>query len=177
MKTKLKLSGKVVKIFGNDISTDIIYPGTYLYCTDAKKTPQFCFKVKGDEEFNLKLVAGEIPRGSIIVGGSNFGCGSSREQAASAIAGHGLVIVARSFARIFLDNASRLGIRSVIVPDLEVEEGDTLVVTDTEVRNERTGKTFRVMPHQPYHQFLIDAGGLIPYAADLLRASAHGKEV
>lgn len=177
MNSKLKLSGTVVKLFGNDISTDIIYPGTYLYCTDAKKTPAFCFKVNNDEAFNKKLVSGEIPKGSIIVAGGNFGCGSSREQAASSIAGHGLVIVAKSFARIFLDNASRLGICTVIVPDIEAAEGDELEIAGTEVHNRRSGKKFAITPHQSYHQFLIDAGGLIPYAVELLRGKLHGEEV
>lgn len=176
MNSKVK-TGTVVKVFGNDISTDIIYPGTYLYCTDAKKTPQFCFKVNNDEGFNKRLVSGEIPKGSIIVAGSNFGCGSSREQAASSIAGHGLVIVAKGFARIFLDNASRLGICAVIVPTIEAEEGDELEISASQVKNKKTGKTFDIAPHQSYHQFLIDAGGLIPYAAELLQAKLKGEEV
>ena len=177
MTTKLKLSAKVVKVYGNDISTDIIYPGTYLYCTDAKKTPAFCFKVNNDEAFNKQLISGEIPKGSIIVAGSNFGCGSSREQAASSIAGHGLVIVARSFARIFLDNASRLGIRSIISPDIEAAEGDELEIEGAEVVNKQTGKKFAIASHQSYHQFLMDAGGLIPYAAELLKGKLKGEEV
>ncbi len=177
MNEKHTLSAKVVKVFGNDISTDIIYPGTYLYCTDSKKTPAFCFKVNNDEEFNRQLVSGAILPGSIIVAGANFGCGSSREQAASSIAGHGLVIVAKSFARIFLDNASRLGIRTVIVPRIEAAEGDTLSIAATTVRNEQSGKTFSITPHQSYHQFLIDAGGLVPYAAELLKASVRGERI
>jgi 3-isopropylmalate/(R)-2-methylmalate dehydratase small subunit len=176
MTIKLR-TGTIVKVFGNDISTDIIYPGTYLYCTDAKKTPAFCFKVNNDEAFNKRLVSGEIPKGSIILAGSNFGCGSSREQAASSIAGHGLVIVAKSFARIFLDNASRLGICTVIVPDIEANEGDELEIGDGKVRVKQTGKTYAIAPHQSYHQFLIDAGGLIPYAAELLRGKLKGEEV
>jgi 3-isopropylmalate/(R)-2-methylmalate dehydratase small subunit len=176
MSSKVR-TGAVVKVFGNDISTDIIYPGTYLYCTDAKKTPAFCFKVNNDEAFNKRLMSGEIPKGSIIVAGSNFGCGSSREQAASSIAWHGLVIVAKSFARIFLDNASRLGICSVIVPDIEAAEGDELEIEDGKVKNKTSGKIFTIAPHQSYHQFLIDAGGLIPYAAELLQAKLKGEEV
>jgi 3-isopropylmalate dehydratase small subunit len=176
MSSKVR-TGAVIKIFGNDISTDIIYPGTYLYCTDAKKTPAFCFKVNNDEAFNKRLVSGEFPKGSIIVAGSNFGCGSSREQAASSIAGHSLVLVAKSFARIFLDNASRLGICSVIVPDIEAAEGDELEIADGKVLNKTSGKTFAIAPHQSYHQFLIDAGGLIPYAAELLQAKLKGEEV
>jgi 3-isopropylmalate dehydratase small subunit len=177
MSDSIELRGMVVKTFEKDISTDIIYPGAYLYCTDTKRTPQFCFKVRGDEEFNRKLVSGEIPPRSIIVADANFGCGSSRAQAASSIAGHKLIIIAKSFARIFLKNACNCGIRTFIVPNIEATEGDVLYISKTEIRNERSGKVFSITPHQPNHQDLIDAGGLIPYVTNLLRAKLRGEEV
>jgi aconitase A len=69
-------------------------------------------------EFNARLNAGEIPAGSVILAGKNFGCGSSREQAASCLQGSNLVVVACYFARIFLQNSINLGLRTVICPDL-----------------------------------------------------------
>ncbi|MDH4350473.1 MAG: hypothetical protein OEW56_04945, partial [Gemmatimonadota bacterium] len=78
----------------DDISTDVIYPGRYMATVLPTETPQFAFA--DDADFNGRLTAGQIPAGSAIVAGSNFGCGSSREQAVSTLKGHELVIVARS---------------------------------------------------------------------------------
>ena len=109
---------KVVLSLGDDISTDIIYPGRYMATVLPTETPQYAFA--DHVEFNAALLRkGEIPAGSIIVGGKNFGCGSSREQAASCIKGHELVVVARHFGRIFLQNAINVGLRLVICPEIE----------------------------------------------------------
>ena len=92
--------GKVVYKIGDDVSTDIIYPGRYMATVLPTETPQFAFA--DDKEFSLKLNGNEIPAGSFIVAGDNFGCGSSREQAASCLKGWETTIVARHIARIFL---------------------------------------------------------------------------
>ena len=76
---------KVVYKVENDISTDVIYPGRYMATVLPTETPEYCFA--DDAEFNKKLNNGEIPAGSIIVGGKHFGCGSSRDQAASTLKG------------------------------------------------------------------------------------------
>jgi hypothetical protein len=78
------------------------------------ETPQFCFA--DDKGFNTALQQQAFAPGSIIAAGQNFGCGSSREQAASAIKGHGLVVIARGFARIFLQNSINLGLRRSSAP-------------------------------------------------------------
>ena len=98
----------VVLALGDDVSTDVIYPGRYMATVLPAETPQFAFADLG--AFNAKLRAGAVPGGSVVVAGTNFGCGSSREQAVSALKGHELVIVAESFARIFLQNAINLGL-------------------------------------------------------------------
>src|SRR5512136_3121297 len=97
---------QVVFTLGNDISTDIIYPGRFMATVLPTETPQFAFA--DYTEFNAKLKKKEIPAGSVILAGKNFGCGSSREQAASCIKGYELTIVARDFARIFLQNSINL---------------------------------------------------------------------
>lgn len=153
---------KVVFKVGDDISTDAIYPGRFMATVLPTETPQFCFA--DYKEFNDKLNKKEIPDGSFIVGGSNFGCGSSREQAASCIKGWGLIVVARSIARIFLQNSVNLGLKMVITPELEANEGDELVLEGDKVVNKTSGKTFTTIPHAPARQAIIDAGGLIPYA-------------
>ena len=115
---------------------------------------------------------GEVPAGSIIVAGNNFGCGSSREQAASCLKGHELVVVAHHFARIFLQNSINVGLRTVICPDIEADEGDELDVTHDAVINKTSGKSFHVTPLPKARQAIIDAGGLIPYTRRLLLKAA-----
>jgi 3-isopropylmalate/(R)-2-methylmalate dehydratase small subunit len=152
---------KVVCVLPDDVSTDVIYPGRYMATVLPTETPQFAFADLTD--FNAKLKAKQVPPGSVLVAGKNFGCGSSREQAVSTLKGHELVIVARGFARIFTQNSVNLGLRLVEVPDLEAKDGDDLDVGATEVVNKTSGKKFRVVPLPPARQALIDAGGLIAY--------------
>jgi 3-isopropylmalate/(R)-2-methylmalate dehydratase small subunit len=164
--------GTVALKLDNDISTDIIYPGRYMATVLPAETPQFAFA--DDAEFNQALNAGRIPRGSFIVAGDNFGCGSSREQAASTIKGHGLTVVARNFARIFLQNSINVGLRMVICPDIEAGEGDELEIKSNEVLNLSSGKSFPIEPLPEARQAIINAGGLILYARRLLlQRSTH----
>jgi 3-isopropylmalate/(R)-2-methylmalate dehydratase small subunit len=153
--------GKVVLKLGKDISTDDIYPGRFMATVLPTETPQFCFNDR--TEFNAKLRAKAIPPGSVIVGDDNFGCGSSREQATSAIKGHELMVVARSISRIFLQNSINLGLNLIICPTIEVSEGDEVEVTPGKVINRTTGKEFATVPLPPARQAIIDAGGLIPF--------------
>ena len=152
---------KVVLKVGNDISTDVIYPGRFMATVLPTETPQFAFA--DNVEFNAKLKSQQIPPGSIIVAGNNFGCGSSREQAVSTLKGHELMIVAKSFARIFLQNSVNLGLRLVETPGIEASEGDELEVTDDIVVNRTSGKRFSVVALPKARQAIIDAGGLIAY--------------
>jgi 3-isopropylmalate/(R)-2-methylmalate dehydratase small subunit len=160
--------GRVVKKLGDDVSTDIIYPGRFMATVLPSETPQLAFA--DDAAFNGALKTGGIPPGSVLVAGKNFGCGSSREQAASCLRGHDLVIVARDFARIFLQNGINLGLRMVICPTIEAEEGDVLGFRDGAVVNRRTGRSYPVVPLPKARQAIIDAGGLIPYTRRLLLA-------
>lgn len=159
-------TGKVVRKLGDDVSTDIIYPGRYMATVLPTETPQYAFV--DDAEFNQKLKAKQIPPGSFIVGGKNFGCGSSREQAASCIKGYEITVIARHFARIFLQNSINVGLDMIICPTLEAEEGHELEVREGQVRNLTTGKSFAIEPLPQARQAIIDAGGLIPYARRLL---------
>ena len=101
---------------GDDVSTDVIYPGRYMATVLPTETPQFAFADNAD--LNKALASGAIPRGSAIAAGKNFGCGSSREQAASTLRGYDLVVIARGFARIFLQNAINLGLRTIVCPTM-----------------------------------------------------------
>ena len=157
---------KVVLKLGDDISTDIIYPGRYMATVLPAETPQFAFADM--LEFNAELKAGAIPPGSVIVAGKNFGCGSSREQAASCMQGPELVIVAQHFARIFLQNSINLGLRTVICPDIQAEVGDEIELTEDKLLNKTSGKSFHIVPLPEARQAIIDAGGLIPFTRQRL---------
>jgi 3-isopropylmalate/(R)-2-methylmalate dehydratase small subunit len=164
--------GKVVLRLGRDVNTDDIYPGRFMATVLPTETPQFCFYDR--PEFNAALTAKAIPPGSVIVADENFGCGSSREQAASAIRGHELVVVARSIARIFMQNAINLGVNLVICPAIEADEGDELEISPGKVWNKTTGREFATVPLPPARQAIVDAGGLIPYTRrKLLELSSH----
>jgi 3-isopropylmalate/(R)-2-methylmalate dehydratase small subunit len=156
---------KVILALGSDISTDIIYPGRYMATVLPNETPQYAF---ADLPVNQRLIAGEIPLGSIVVAGKNFGCGSSREQAASCLKGWEPCIVAKGFARIFLQNAVNLGLNLVICPEIEAEEGDELEIEQGEVINRTSGQRFSITPLPEARQAIIDAGGLIPFTRQLL---------
>jgi 3-isopropylmalate/(R)-2-methylmalate dehydratase small subunit len=161
---------KVILTLGNDISTDDIYPGRFMATVLPSETPQFAFFDR--TEFNAQLKAKAFPPGSIIVGGENFGCGSSREQACSTLKGHEVVVVARSVARIFLQNSINLGLKVVICPGLEAAEGDDLEITADKVLNRTTGRMFDQVQLPAARKGIMDAGGLIPYTRARLMARA-----
>jgi 3-isopropylmalate/(R)-2-methylmalate dehydratase small subunit len=152
---------RVLAKLGDDVSTDVIYPGRYMATVLPTETPQFAFA--DDAELNAGLESKQVPPGSVIVAGKNFGCGSSREQACSCLKGHELTIVAKGFARIFLQNSVNLGLELVTAPDVEASEGDELELTAEKVVNKSTGRTFAVVPLPKARQAIVDAGGLIAY--------------
>lgn len=163
---------KVIIQLGNDISTDDIYPGRYMATVLPSETPEFAFADR--TKFNARLRAKEFPVGSIIVSGENFGCGSSREQACSALKGYDVAVVAKSIARIFLQNSINLGLKVVLCPGIEASEGDEVQISEDQVLNTTTGKTFDQVRLPAARKGIMDAGGLIPYTRKLLVARAQG---
>ena len=152
---------RVIAKLGDDVSTDVIYPGRYMATVLPTETPQFAFA--DSAELNGRLRSKEVAPGSVVVAGKNFGCGSSREQACSCLKGHELTIVAKGFARIFLQNSVNLGLRLVTAPDVDASEGDEITIGDGRVVNETTGQSFAVVPLPRARQAIVDAGGLIAY--------------
>ncbi len=152
---------KVILKLGNDISTDDIYPGRYMATVLPTETPQFCFADR--TELNAALKARAFAPGSVIVADENFGCGSSREQAVSTLKGYELVIVARSISRIFLQNSINLGLRVVMCPGIEAEEGHELEITEGTVENRTSGRSFAQVPLPPARKAIMEAGGLIAF--------------
>jgi 3-isopropylmalate/(R)-2-methylmalate dehydratase small subunit len=157
---------KVIYKLEDDISTDIIYPGRFMATVLPTETPQFAFSDITD--LNEMLVKGDVPQKSVLLAGKNFGCGSSREQAASTLKGYELVIIARNFARIFLQNSINLGLQTVVCPNIEANVGDDIELQIDKVINKTTGKSFDIEPLPQSRQAIIDAGGLIPYTRKLL---------
>jgi len=148
--------------FGTDVDTDVIIPARYLKTSDPQELARHCME-DADPEFARKVSAGDI-----IVAGSNFGCGSSREHAPIAIKAAGVAcVVAASFARIFYRNAFNLGLPILESPDAaaNVQNGDELEVdlaTGT-IRNRTRDCTYQAQPVPPFMQELLAAGGLMPY--------------
>ena len=163
---------KVISRLGDDVSTDVIYPGRYMATVLPTETPQFAFA--DDAELNARLKSKQVPPGSVIVADKNFGCGSSREQACSCLKGYELTIVAKGFARIFLQNSINLGLNLVTAPDVEAAEGDELEVTADEVINRTTGHKYATVPLPAARQAIIDAGGLIAYTRARLLQNTPG---
>ncbi|HNX98146.1 MAG TPA: 3-isopropylmalate dehydratase [Candidatus Aminicenantes bacterium] len=159
---------KVVLKVGDDVSTDIIYPGRFMATVLPSETPQFAFQDLA--EFNAKVRKNEFAPGSFIVAGKNFGCGSSREQAASCLKGPDFVVVARNFSRIFLQNAINLGLKMIICPDIDAGEGDELELVGEKLVNKTSGKEFAIVALPKARQAIIDAGGLIPYTRKIVMA-------
>jgi 3-isopropylmalate dehydratase small subunit len=152
---------RVIAKLGDDISTDVIYPGRYMATVLPSETPQFAFA--DNAELNGTLKAKQVAPGSVIVAGKNFGCGSSREQACSCLKGWELTIVARGFARIFLQNSINLGLNLVTAPEFEASFGDELELSADKLVNKTTGKSYTVVPLPKARQAIVDAGGLIAY--------------
>ena len=140
----MKYEGKTWT-YGDNIDTDVIIPARYLNSFDPKELASHCM-VDIDESF-----AKEVKAGDIMVGGWNFGCGSSREHAPIAIKASGVpVIIAASFARIFYRNAINIGL-----PIIECPEAD-----------KTTGDTFKAPPLPDFIQGIASAGGLIAYVKE-----------
>jgi 3-isopropylmalate/(R)-2-methylmalate dehydratase small subunit len=164
--SNLTIDARVVFKLGDDISTDAIYPGRFMATVLPSETPQFAFA--DYPEINTRLRNREIPPGSALVAGSNFGCGSSREQAASTLKGYDLLVIARGYGRIFLQNAINLGLRILVCPLIEADIGDALEITGEQVINKATHKRYALQPLAQSRRAIIDAGGLIPYTRQRL---------
>jgi 3-isopropylmalate/(R)-2-methylmalate dehydratase small subunit len=155
----MKLSGPAVK-FGNNVDTDVILPGKYLILMNPTDMAKHALEGL-DPEFPKKA-----KKGVIIVGGKNFGCGSSREQAPLALKYSGVkCVVAESFARIFFRNSINIGLPVVECTGISaaVKTGDELSVDfdKGEVRNVTKGKTLKGTKLPAFILEILSDGGLI----------------
>jgi 3-isopropylmalate dehydratase small subunit len=157
------MKGKVHK-FGDDVNTDEIIPARYLNTSNAEELAAHCME-DADPDFMSKM-----QKGDILVGGKNFGCGSSREHAPLAIRTAGVsCVVAKSFARIFFRNAINIGLPIIVSVEAaeEASSGDEMDVdlAAGRVTNLTRKQTYAVAPFPKEMREIIEAGGLMEFVA------------
>ena len=157
----MNIKGKAWK-FGDNIDTDVIIPARFLNISDKKELAKNCFADLRPD------FSREVHDGDILIGGKNFGCGSSREHAPIAIKESGIkVIIAKSFARIFYRNSFNIGL-----PILEcgeafdsICENQEVIVnlSSGEIINKASGEKFHAKPIPEFMMGIINSGGLVDY--------------
>jgi len=166
----MTLVGKAWK-YGDHVDTDAIIPARYLNRSTEGELAAHCM-----EDIDAAF-AGAVQPGDMILAGINFGCGSSREHAPLALKGCGVsCVVAKSFARIFYRNAINSGLPILECPPAvdDARAGDVLTVdlpTGT-ITNRRTGSEYAAARFPPFIMDVIQAGGLVPYTRERMRASS-----
>ena len=163
-------TGKVYK-YGDNVDTDVIIPARYLNAPSSDELAKHCM-----EDIDASF-AGKVQPGDIIVGGANFGCGSSREHAPIAIRACGVrCVIAASFARIFYRNSINIGFPILECPEAAaaIQNGDTVSVDFDSglIRDETTGKEFRATALPPFIGRIVEDGGLLPYLKARLEKEA-----
>ncbi|QAT50184.1 3-isopropylmalate dehydratase small subunit [Caproiciproducens sp. NJN-50] len=149
-----------VFVYGDNVDTDVIIPARYLNSSDPKDLAAHCME-DIDASFTKKVHPGDI-----IIGGSNFGCGSSREHAPLAIKSSGVsCVIARSFARIFYRNSINIGLAILECPQAaeKIRQGDQISVDfDTGViANKTRNETYQAEPFPEFIRNIIHADGLL----------------
>ncbi|HIT85619.1 MAG TPA: 3-isopropylmalate dehydratase small subunit [Candidatus Ornithomonoglobus intestinigallinarum] len=157
----MQAKGKVIK-YGDNIDTDVIIPARYLNTADHAELAKHCME-DIDKDFTNK-----VQKGDIMVGGANFGCGSSREHAPIAIKASGIsCVIAKDFARIFFRNSINIGLPILECAEAseDIDDGDEVEVNfDTGViTNVTKNKTYKAAAFPEFMQGIINAGGLVEY--------------
>lgn len=150
---------KVYK-YGDNVDTDVIIPARHLNNPDPKALASHCM------EDNDTAFASTVEEGDVMVGGANFGCGSSREHAPLAIKASGIkCVIAKSFARIFYRNAINIGMPILECPEAVdgIGAGDTVSVDFATGRivNETSGASWQAAPFPAFIDGIIQSGGLL----------------
>ena len=155
----MNFNGKAIK-YGDNVDTDVIIPARYLNTINKKELASHCME-DIDKDFVNKVAPGDI-----MVAGSNFGCGSSREHAPIAIKESGIsLVIAKSFARIFYRNSINIGLAILECPEASenIKDGDKIEadLDNGIIYNRSTGEIFRTKPFPEFIQKIIANGGLI----------------
>ena len=147
--------------FGDDINTDVITPGRYTVTTDRKRLGEIAF-IEYRPEF-----AKEVKEGDVIVAGSNFGCGSSREHSPVAIKAAGVsAVIAKTFARIFFRNSINIGLPLFVCEDADkIDDGDDIEINikTGEVRDKTKDIVLKAKPLPEFMQRIVEKGGLVNF--------------
>lgn len=155
-----RIQGRVWK-YGNDVNTDVIFPGKYTYTVSGREE----IARHALEDLDPGFVDGVQP-GDIIVAGRNWGCGSSREQAATCLAYNGVgAVIAASFGRIFYRNALNNGLMAIVSPQAsaQIQAGESVSIDlERNVIRCAAGEIF-FPPLSPSVMRIVEAGGLVPY--------------
>lgn len=152
----MKITGKVIK-YGDNVDTDVIIPARYLNSANPKELALHCM-----EDIDKTFVT-RVKKGDIMVGGRNFGCGSSREHAPIAIKESGIAcVIAKSFARIFYRNAINTGL-AIVEYSGKIEEGDIVEVdfANGKIVNLTSNEKGTFPPFPAFLQNIIEKGGLL----------------
>jgi len=163
----MHFKGKVIK-YGANVDTDVIIPARYLNTSDVSELASHCMEDL-DPDFKERVRPGDI-----IVAGSNFGCGSSREHAPVAIKGSGIsCVIAPSFARIFYRNSINTGLPILECAEAaeEIKDGDIIEI-DTEegkISDITSGKTYKASAFPEFISEIIGADGLVGYTKAKLK--------
>lgn len=157
--------------YGDNVDTDVIIPARYLNAPSPQELASHCM-----EDID-STYASQVKPGDIMVGGWNFGCGSSREHAPIAIQASGAAcVIAASFARIFYRNAINIGFPILECPEAAaaIRQGDVVSVdfSSGKIVDETTGQSFQASGFPPFIEKIISAGGLLPY----LKARQDGNQ-
>jgi 3-isopropylmalate dehydratase, small subunit len=153
------IKGNVHK-YGDNVDTDVIIPARYLNVSEASELAKHCM-----EDIDTNFV-NKVKAGDIMVGGMNFGCGSSREHAPIAIKASGIsLVIAESFARIFYRNAINTGLAILECREAaqDIENGDEVEadLSTGLIKNLTKKKTYQAVAFPPFIREIIEAGGLI----------------
>ena len=160
-----KIKGRIWKL-GDNIDTDVIYPGKYLPIIDAEEMAKHALEGV-DKGFPKR-----INKGDIIVAGRNFGCGSSREQAATSLRYAGIsCVIAKSFSRIFFRNAINQGLALVESSNLleNIKEGDIITIDFSSGQITTKDKAFSFPPLPEFVMGILGDGGLIEHTKKVLK--------
>lgn len=161
----MSMKGRAWK-FGDDLDTDAIIPGRYLIFNTPEELAKYTFEGVRPE------FAKGVHENDIVVGGSNFGCGSSREHAPLALKGSKVAcVIAKSFARIFFRNAINIGVPVLECPDTDrINDGDELEVNIETgiIENKTKHETYKAIPLPDFVREIVDTGGLINYARKMV---------
>ncbi len=158
-------------VYGDDVDTDRLFPGRYLFVADPAGMRKYALEDL-DPTFRERVQPGDV-----LVGGRNFGCGSSREQAVACLLHSGVrTVIARSFARIYYRNAINNGVAPLVCPEATggIRDGDQVSIdlADGTIRNETRGETYRFEPLPGFLRAILDYGGLVPHLRKRYAASA-----